>query len=143
MKRIDIINGANLNMIGYREKDTYGNTSLEKINEKCIEQGKKHNIEVKTYHSNIEGELINYIHSLYNKSNGIIINAGAYTHYSIAIRDALLSISIPFIEIHISNIFKREKIRHKSILSDKASGIICGFGEYTYYLAIEAIKNII
>lgn len=143
MKRIDIINGANLNMIGYRECNIYGNTSLEKINEKCIELGKKNNIEVKTYQSNIEGELVNYIHSLYNKSNGIIINAGAYTHYSIAIRDALLSITIPFIEIHISNIFKREKFRHKSILSDKASGIICGFGEHTYYLAIEAIKNII
>jgi 3-dehydroquinate dehydratase-2 len=143
MKRIDIINGANLNMIGKREKNVYGDVSFEDICERSIQLGKELDLDIKIFQSNIEGEIINYIHSLYNKSNGIIINPGAYTHYSIAIRDALLSVPIPFIEIHLSNIYSREEFRRKSVLSDVAKGIISGFGEHSYYLGIRAMKELV
>ena len=142
MKRIDVISGVNLNMVGKREQGIYGNVSLADIHKKCVMLGDELSLDVKVYQSNIEGEIVNYIQSLHQISNGIIINAGAYTHYSIAIRDALLSVSIQFVEIHMSNICARESFRHKSVLSDKAVGVICGLGEHSYYLGIRAIKNI-
>jgi 3-dehydroquinate dehydratase II len=143
MKRVDIINGANLNTLGYRETNIYGKSSLDSINKRCIELGKELNIDIKIYQSNIEGEIVNHIQSLYQKTNGILINAGAYTHYSIAIRDALISVDVPFIEVHISNIFSREEFRRHSVLSDVAYGVISGFGGESYYLGIRAIKNIL
>lgn len=143
MKRIDIISGVNLNMLGTREKDIYGNATLDSIYEKCINICNSNNIKAYTFQSNIEGEIVNYIHSISGISSGIIINPGAYTHYSIAIRDSFLSVDIPFIEVHLTNIYSREEFRRHSVLSDIAYGIISGFGEESYYLGIYALKKII
>lgn len=142
-KKIDIIHGVNLNMLGKRQTEIYGEVTFDMINHRCVEEGRALRLNVDTYQSNIEGEIVNHIQSLYQKTEGIVINPGAYTHYSIAIRDALLSIDVPFVEIHMSNIFSREKFRRHSVLSDIAHGVITGFGEDSYYLGIRAIKNLV
>jgi len=139
--KIHVINGPNLNMLGSREKNIYGSISLEDINNNLIKTFTSF-VELEFYQNNSEGEIINYIHKLSEKkTDGIIINAGAYTHTSVAIRDALLSINIPFIEVHLSNIYKREEFRQKSYLSDIAIGIISGFGEDSYKMAIQYFIN--
>jgi len=139
--KIHVINGPNLNMLGNREKNIYGNKSLEDINNNLIKTFTSI-IELEFFQNNSEGEIINYIHTLSEKkTDGIVINAGAYTHTSIAIRDSLLSINIPFIEVHLSNIYKREEFRQKSYLSDIAIGIISGFGEDSYKMAIQYFIN--
>jgi 3-dehydroquinate dehydratase-2 len=141
MDRVDIIHGVNLNLLGKRETEIYGYITLEEINAQCKDIGQKNDMHIHTYQSNIEGEIVNYIQDIIDKTSGIIINPGAFTHYSIAIRDALLCISKPIIEVHMSNIFAREDFRKKSILSDIVYGIIIGFGEYSYYMALSHIKN--
>ena len=143
MKKILIINGPNLNLLGNREKKFYGDTSLKKIESLCEIHCKKINIECSFYQSNHEGELIEAIHSADSDFDGIIINPAAFTHTSIALLDALRATSKPKIEIHISNIYAREDYRRKSITSEAVNGVICGFGENGYVLAIEAIKNLI
>ena len=143
MKKILIINGPNLNLLGNREKEFYGDTTLEKIKSLCEKQCKKNGLECVFFQSNHEGELIEKIHSVEKKFEGIIINPAAYTHTSIALLDALRSTSKPKIEIHISNIYAREDYRRKSITSQAVNGVICGFGENGYSLAIEAIQNLI
>ena len=143
MKKIFIINGPNLNLLGNREKNIYGDTSLEKIKSLCEINCKKHNLECFFYQSNHEGELIEAIHSAERNFDGIIINPAAFTHTSIALLDALRAISKPKIEIHLSNIHAREDYRRKSITSEAVNGLICGFGENGYVLAIDAIKNLI
>jgi 3-dehydroquinate dehydratase II len=143
MKKILIINGPNLNLLGNREKTFYGDTSLEKIKSLCLEQCKKNQIDPEFFQSNHEGELIERIHSVQDGFAGIIINPAAYTHTSIALLDALRSTSKPKIEVHISNIYAREDYRRKSITSEAVNGIICGFGENGYLLAIEAMKKLI
>ena len=143
MKRVLIINGPNLNLLGNREKNFYGDTTLSKIKKSCEEHCKKNQIECFFYQSNHEGELIEKIHSAENDFDGIIINPAAFTHTSIALLDALRAILKPKIEIHISNIYAREDYRRKSITSEAVNGVICGFGENGYILAIDAIKNLI
>ena len=143
MKKILIINGPNLNLLGNREKNFYGDTSLERIKSLCSEKCEKNQLEMDFFQSNHEGELIEKIHSANIDFDGIIINPAAFTHTSIAILDALRATSKPKIEIHISNIYAREDYRRKSITSEAVNGVICGFGENGYILAIDAIKKLI
>lgn len=131
-----MINGPNLNMLGKREPQIYGNLTLEFINDKLYNIGKKAGIELDFVQSNLEGELINHIHNSADY-DGIILNAGAYTHYSIAIRDAISSVEVPVIEVHLSNIHKREEFRHKSVIAAVCVGQISGFGQYSYELALD------
>ena len=143
MKKIIIVNGPNLNLLGNREKKFYGDTTLEKIKILCDQHCKKNDITCSFFQSNHEGELIEKIHSVESDFDGIIINPAAFTHTSIALLDALSSTSNPKIEIHISNIYAREAYRRKSITSEAVNGVICGFGQNGYVLAIDAIKNLI
>tara|TARA_Y100000996_G_C22004200_1_gene429939 strand:+ start:57 stop:503 length:447 start_codon:yes stop_codon:yes gene_type:complete len=143
MKKILIINGPNLNLLGNREKNFYGDTSLEKIKNSCEQYCKKNNLECIFYQSNHEGEIIETIHSAEKGFDGIIINPAAFTHTSIALLDALRATSKPKIEVHLSNIYSREDYRRKSITSEAVNGVICGFGENGYILAIDAINNLI
>ena len=141
--KIIVINGPNLNLLGERERDKYGNVSLKNIEEDCLKCGKINNLEIAFMQSNIEGELVNAIQDSRNKYNGLIINAAGYTHTSVSIRDALAVLKIPIIELHITNIYNREEFRHKSLISNIASGIICGFGAEGYVMALNAMKNIL
>jgi len=133
--KILIINGPNLNMLGKREPEHYGSRTLNDINEEIKENAEPLGIEAAFFQSNIEGEIINYLHSA--KADGIILNAGAFTHYSYAIHDAIKSIDIPVIEVHLSNLHKREEFRHKSVLAGACAGQITGFGKYSYILALQ------
>jgi len=141
--KIIIINGPNLNLLGEREKEKYGNFSLKDVENDCLNFSKKNDMEVSFYQSNIEGELIDSIQESRDNYNGLIINAGGYTHTSVSILDALTILKIPIIELHITNIYNREDFRHKSLISKVASGIICGFGVNGYIMAIDAMKNIL
>ena len=144
MKKILVINGPNLNLLGEREVEIYGKTSLEDIEIETIKFAKTNKIDVEFKQSNEESEIINWIQScMKNNYKGLLINAGAYTHTSIAIFDALKAIKIPIVEIHLSNIHKREEFRKKSFISQVADGVIFGFGSYSYILAIMAIKDLL
>ncbi len=142
-QKIIIINGPNLNLLGEREKEKYGNTTLNQIEKNCRNFGKKNNIQITFKQTNIEGKIIDYIQDSRKKFDGLIINAAGYTHTSVAIRDALMILTIPIVELHITNIYKREKFRHKSLLSKAAKSVICGFGTKGYVLALEGLKEII
>jgi len=141
MKKIIILNGPNLNLLGEREKDKYGENSLENIEDDCKKFAQTNNISLSFFQSNIEGELVEKIQDSRNKYQGLIINAGGYTHTSVAIHDALKILKIPIIELHITNIYNREDFRHKSLISKLATGIICGLGSKGYVIALEAMKN--
>jgi len=141
--KIIVINGPNLNLLGEREKEKYGSISLKDIESSCLDYAKNSDIEVYFFQSNIEGEIIDKIQDSRKKYNGVIINAAGYTHTSVSIRDALAVLKIPIIELHITNIYKREEFRHKSLISNLATGIICGFGNKGYIMALEAINNIL
>jgi len=141
MKKIIILNGPNLNLLGEREKSHYGNVTLEDIKNNCIDYAVKNEIKLSFYQSNIEGELVNQIQKSRNDYNGLIINAGGYTHTSVAIHDALKILKIPIIELHISNIYNREDFRHKSLISKVAKGVICGFGTDGYMMSIKAMSK--
>ena len=143
MKKILILNGPNLNLLGNREKDVYGVKSLNEIKKLCEQKCESLKIKCHFAQNNNEGELINLIQDVENNFDGIIINPAAFTHTSIAILDALRSLSKPKIEIHLSNIYNREGYRKKSITSEAVNGLICGFSENSYILAIEAINNLI
>ena len=136
--KIQIINGPNLNLLGVREPDIYGSLSFEDYLEKLITLYP--NVVISYFQSNTEGELIDKLHETGFSYDGIILNAGAYTHTSIAIRDAIKSISTPVIEVHLSNIHAREPFRHRSMLAEVCKGVIAGFGMDSYRLAIEAFK---
>ena len=141
MVKIIILNGPNLNLLGEREKNQYGDTSLDDIEKKCHDFAKKNNIELSMFQSNIEGELVDKIQTARNNQDGIIINAGGYTHTSVAIHDALKILKIPIIELHISNIYNREEFRHKSLISKVAKGVICGFGADGYLMSLNAMNK--
>jgi 3-dehydroquinate dehydratase-2 len=141
-KKIEIINGPNINLLGKREPNIYGDLTLESINKEIANYGEELNLETFFFQSNIEGEIVNKIQTS-DKSDGIIINAAAFTHTSVAIHDALKSLDLPKIEVHISNIYKREEFRHKSLISNVVDGIICGLGANSYKLAMKGIKNIL
>jgi len=139
--RILVVNGPNINLLGVREKDIYGSTSYEKLCEELMEKAKELLIELDIVQSNVEGEIINYIHNALGNYDGIIINPGAYTHYSIAIYDAIKAVSMPTIEVHISNIYNREEYRKNSVIAPACIGQISGFGVYGYILALVGMKN--
>ena len=141
MNKIIILNGPNLNLLGEREKNQYGNMTLEDIEKNCKEYAAKNNIKLSLFQSNIEGELISQIQSSRNNQDGLIINAGGYTHTSVAIHDALKILKIPIIELHISNIYNREEFRHTSFISKVAKGVICGFGVDGYLMSLNAMKK--
>ena len=141
MNKIIILNGPNLNLLGEREKKQYGSFTLKDIEKNCQEFASKNNISLSLYQSNIEGELVEIIQNSRKEQHGIIINAGGYTHTSVAIHDALKIIKIPIIELHISNIYNREEFRHKSLISIVAKSIICGFGSEGYIMALNAMNK--
>ena len=142
-KKIIIINGPNLNLLGEREKSQYGSETLPTVKKKCLDLGKKLKLQIKFIQSNIEGELVTQIQKSRKKYDGLIINAGGYTHTSVSILDALLTLKIPIIELHISNIYSRETFRQKSLISGAASGIVCGFGTKGYIMSINALNKLI
>lgn len=140
-KRILIINGPNLNLLGEREKAHYGKESLDDVKAKCKSKAEILNLRIEFVQSNVEGEIVTIIQKAKNDFDGIIINAAGYTHTSVSILDALLTLKIPIVELHISNIYSREEFRQKSLISKAATGIICGLGTNGYLLAIDAINN--
>ncbi|EKG20712.1 Dehydroquinase class II [Macrophomina phaseolina MS6] len=135
-KRILLINGANLNLLGTREPHLYGSTTLPMVVEQARQQTAALGIELEAYQSNWEGAILDRIHEARGKVDAIVINPGAFTHTSVALRDALLGVDIPFVEVHVTNIHKREPFRHHSYLSDKAEAVVCGLGTYGYTAAI-------
>jgi len=144
MAKILVLNGPNLNMLGLREPEVYGTTTLKEIDEKILLMADAAGHELETFQSNAEHELIDRIHlAKTNKVDFIIINPGAFTHTSVAIRDAFLSVSIPFIEIHLSNVFAREEFRKHSYLSDIAEAVVSGMGAFGYEVALQAVQQLI
>ena len=138
-----IINGPNLNLLGEREQSQYGSTSFDELKNKCLKKSKEIGINLEFFQSNLEGELVNLIQDSREKYDGMIINAAGFTHTSVAIRDALDLFKKPIIELHISNIYKREEFRHKSLISDIVTGGIFGLGVEGYILAIISIEKIL
>ena len=143
MNKIIILNGPNLNLLGEREKNQYGNVALKDIEKNCKVFAAKNKINLSLFQSNIEGELVTQIQNSRKNQDGLIINAGGYTHTSVAIHDALKILKIPIIELHISNIYNREDFRHKSLISKVASGVICGFGTNGYVMSLEAMNELL
>ncbi|MBM7555212.1 type II 3-dehydroquinate dehydratase [Halanaerobacter jeridensis] len=138
-----VVHGPNLNLLGVREPDVYGTTTLEDINQKLSNEASEMGIELESFQSNSEGEIVDQVQrGVSEEVEGIIINPGALTHYSIALRDALAALDIPIIEVHLSNIYKREKFRHKSVTAPVVTGQISGLGADGYYLALEKISNL-
>ena len=143
MSKLIIINGPNLNLLGEREQSQYGSTTLDELRNKCLIKSKELGVNVEFAQSNVEGELVNLIQDSREKYDGMIINAAGFTHTSVAIRDALDLFKKPIIELHISNIYKREEFRHKSLISDVVTGGIFGLGVEGYILAIISIEKIL
>jgi len=137
LMKIQIINGPNLNLLGVREKSIYGDTGFETYLASLRERYA--NIDIEYYQSNVEGEIINKLHEIGFKYDGVVLNAGAYTHTSVAIADAIAAVNSPVVEVHISNVYKREEFRHTSLLAANCKGMIAGFGMDSYRLAIEAL----
>jgi len=134
---IQIINGPNLNLLGVREQSIYGNTGFENYLTEL--QNRYPNLTINYYQSNVEGEIINKLHEVGFSYDGIVLNAGAYTHTSVAIADAIAGITTPVVEVHISNVYKREEFRHQSMLARNCKGVIAGFGLDSYRLAVESL----
>jgi 3-dehydroquinate dehydratase-2 len=140
-KSILVLNGPNLNLLGTRQPEVYGSTTLADVEAMCADKAKALGIEIDFRQSNHEGTLVDWIHQAKGKHDGILINAGAYTHTSIALHDAIASVELPVAEVHISNIHKREEFRHLSYISKVSVGMICGFGTYGYLMGIDALVN--
>jgi len=142
-KKILIINGPNLDMLSKREPEVYGAESLDDVNSSISAYAESLNLKCDFFQSNCEGAIIDKIHSVLTEYDGCIINAGAYTHYSYAIFDAIKSVSKPFVEVHMSNVHKREEFRHKSVISAACAGVIAGFGSNSYILAVNALNELV
>ena len=142
IKKILVIHGPNLNLLGEREPEIYGNSSIEMLNRNIVDRAKEQGLQCEIFQSNHEGAIIDKLHSARTNFGGIVINAGAYTHYSYAIRDAIEAIKIPCIEVHISNVFARDDFRSKSVIAPVCKGSISGFGFASYYLAIQALSEL-
>ena len=140
---IIVINGPNLNLLGEREQSQYGSVTYDELKNNCLKYSKSLEINIEFTQSNIEGEIVTIIQEAKKKYDGLIINAAGFTHTSVAIRDALAIFKKPSIELHISNIYKREEFRHKSMISDVVTGIICGLGANGYILAINAMHELL
>lgn len=141
MNRILIMHGPNLNLTGIREPAHYGVKTFDEMNREFISFAESQGLDCDIFQSNHEGELIDKLHQCIGQYSGIVLNAGAFTHYSYAIRDAISAIGIPVVEVHMSNVHKREEFRHKSVISPVCSGVICGFGANSYILGIMALKE--
>ena len=141
IKKILVIHGPNLNLLGEREPGIYGSTGIDELNKNIIARAKEQGLECEIFQSNHEGAIIDKLHAARLKFDGVIINAGAYTHYSYALRDAIAAIKIPCIEVHISNVFSRDEFRSKSVIAPVCKGSICGFGFGSYYLAVIAMSE--
>jgi len=139
MKRILVINGPNLNMTGIRERSVYGKQTLRDINDRIAEQAEELGVEVEFFQSNYEGALIDQLHGAHGTCDGVILNAGAFTHYSYALRDAIAAIDVPVVEVHISNVHAREEFRKTSLIAPVCVGSIAGFGVRSYLLALLAL----
>jgi 3-dehydroquinate dehydratase-2 len=142
-KAIYVLNGPNLNLLGTREPNIYGRTTLADIGDMTVAEAKAHGFDVVFRQSNHEGELVEWIQEAREAASGVIINAGAYTHTSVAIHDALRALTIPVVEVHLSNTFSREEFRHRSLISPVAKGLIVGFGANSYVLAVDALASLI
>ncbi|WP_117193906.1 type II 3-dehydroquinate dehydratase [Rhizobium terrae] len=140
-KTVFVLNGPNLNMLGKREPGIYGGQTLKDVEEACIAAGRELGLTIDFRQSNHEGTLIDWIHEAGEKALGVAINAGAYTHTSIALHDAIKAISVPVVELHISNVHAREEFRHHSMIAPAVKGVICGFGTQSYILALHALKS--
>jgi 3-dehydroquinate dehydratase II len=136
-----VLHGPNLNLLGLREPEIYGSTTLADINQNLQQQAATGGFDLICFQSNHEGALIDEIHAARQTHQGIVINAGGLTHTSVALRDALSGVAIPMVEVHLSNVHKREEFRHHSYLSAIALGVICGFGDHSYYLGLEALMS--
>ncbi len=143
MKKILVLLGPNLNMVGVREKGIYGSENSESIEMQIKEYAQNNGFSADVFQSNHEGDLIDKIHAAKDEYCGVVINAGALTHYSYALRDAIACLKIPFIEVHMSNIHAREEFRHTSVIAPVCAGQIAGFGKHSYFLAIQALKGLI
>ena len=143
MKKILIMHGPNINLTGIREPGHYGSTPFAEMNEEFVAYAKANGADCDVFQSNHEGELIDRLHAAMGVYDGIVLNAGAYTHYSYAIRDAIAAIQMPVVEVHMSNVHKREEFRHHSVLSPVCSGVICGFGKNSYILGISALLQLL
>jgi 3-dehydroquinate dehydratase-2 len=141
--RILVLHGPNLNLLGQREPEIYGHTTLADINALLFALGRELEVEVEAFQSNFEGELVSKIQEAKGRYDAIIINAGAYTHTSIAILDALLSVGLPVVEVHLSNLYRREEFRHHSFIARAAVGQICGFGAESYLLGLRAAVSMV
>ncbi|MBU1317521.1 MAG: type II 3-dehydroquinate dehydratase [Alphaproteobacteria bacterium] len=141
-KTVFVLNGPNLNMLGKREPGIYGGKTLKDIENDCVAAGSSHGFAIDFRQSNHEGMLVDWLHEADEKAVGVAINAGAYTHTSVALHDAIRAISVPVIEVHISNVHAREAFRHHSMIAPACKGVICGFGPTSYILALHALKNI-
>lgn len=139
--KLYIVNGPNLDLLGKREPEIYGSDTLESINAELAEYCARIGVTPEFYQSNSEGGLVDILHDARENADGIVLNAGAYTHYSIAIRDAIAASDLPCVEVHLSNVHKREEFRHHSVLSAVCAGVICGFGKDVYRLAISALAE--
>lgn len=142
-KPVYVLNGPNLNLLGVREPDVYGRETLDDVRARAEARAKTSGLAIDFRQSNIEGELVNWIQEARQKASGVIINAGGYTHTSVAILDALQASELPVIEVHLSNIYRRDEFRHHSYISKAATGVICGLGPKGYELAVEAIASLI
>ena len=142
-KPVYVLNGPNLNMLGQREREVYGSTTLVDVEKHCRAHAAELGMAIEFRQTNSEGELISWIHEARDKACGIAINAGAYTHTSVALHDALKAAELPAVEVHLSNIHKREEFRHKSLIAPAVNGVICGFGVHSYLLAITALSSLV
>lgn len=143
MEPVLLLNGPNLNLLGVREPNVYGEVGLEEINRRLVDAGKEWGLEVRAFQSNHEGEMIDWLHKARNWAQGVVINAGAYTHTSIALRDAISAIHLPVIEVHLSNVHAREEFRHTSMIAPVCLGTIAGFGWRSYLLALYALSALL
>lgn len=141
-KAIFVLNGPNLNMLGKREPGIYGGKTLKDIENDCIAAGNELGFSIECFQSNHEGVLVDRLHEANDRAIGVVINPGAYGHTSIALHDAIRAITVPVVEVHISNIHAREEFRHKSMIAPAAKGMICGLGPYGYVLALHALRDI-
>lgn len=143
MKKIMVINGPNLDLLGIREKTIYGEDSLESINSWLLEEGRKLGMELEFFQSNHEGALVDALHDARTRCDGVVLNAAAYTHTSVALRDAIAAICLPCVEVHLSNVHAREEFRHHSYIAPVCVGSVCGFGRYSYLMALHGLRSVL